>query len=107
MPYITKDRREYFDKLVDDLSDALLKEVYYKETSSPYPGCLNYIITTLILKSYNKMFEEESKGVGEKLSFSYSDWNEIVGMLECCKLEFYRHLIGPYEDKKINENGDV
>ena len=31
---------------------------------------------------------------------------ELIGCLECCKLEFYRRLAASYEDKKICENGD-
>lgn len=38
---------------------------------------------------------------------SYDSINEIVGILECAKLEFYRRVAAPYEDKKIQENGDV
>lgn len=32
---------------------------------------------------------------------------EIGGAIECAKLEFYRRVAAPYEDKKIAENGDV
>lgn len=32
---------------------------------------------------------------------------EVMGALTCCALEFYRRIIAPYEDKKIQENGDV
>lgn len=37
----------------------------------------------------------------------YSDYNALVGALECTKLELYRRHIAPYEDKKIAEHGDV
>lgn len=37
----------------------------------------------------------------------YATINEIVGALECCKLEIYRRIAAPYEDIKIKENGDV
>jgi hypothetical protein len=37
----------------------------------------------------------------------YEDYRAFIGELEACKLEVYRKLIGPYEDKKIKENGDV
>jgi hypothetical protein len=37
----------------------------------------------------------------------YAEINEVVGVLECCKLELYRRLAAPYEDTKIKENGDV
>ena len=38
---------------------------------------------------------------------NYANVNEIVGALECIKLELYRRIASPYEDKKIEENGDV
>ena len=37
----------------------------------------------------------------------YADFNEVIGVLECAKLELYRRMIAPYEDKKCAENGDV
>lgn len=39
--------------------------------------------------------------------FNYSSVNEVIGALECCKLELYRRIVGPYEDTKVTENGDV
>lgn len=38
---------------------------------------------------------------------SYQRFNDAIGALEGCKLELYRRLVAPYEDKKIVENGDV
>ena len=38
---------------------------------------------------------------------SYSNINSVVGVLECAKLELYRRIATPYEEKKITENGDV
>lgn len=38
---------------------------------------------------------------------NYSKFNEIIGVLECAKLEFYRRLVAPYEDIKREDNGDV
>ena len=37
----------------------------------------------------------------------YQQINDIIGALEGCKLEFYRRVAAPYEDTKIQENGDV
>jgi hypothetical protein len=37
----------------------------------------------------------------------YANLNEMIGALECCKLELYRILTAPYEDVKIEENGGV
>jgi len=60
------------------------------------PGELNYAITILI-----NNYMEDRGGV------SYTVINEVIGVLECAKLELYRRLAAPYEDKKIEENGDV
>jgi hypothetical protein len=38
---------------------------------------------------------------------NYANINAVVGVLECMKLEFYRRAAAPYEDKKIQQNGDV
>lgn len=57
-------------------------------------GELNYLIT----KTCDNF-------IGSELS--YSKINEVIGVLECAKLEMYRRLAAPYEDKKMSENGDV
>ena len=38
---------------------------------------------------------------------SYSVINEFIGALECSKLEAYRRVAAPYEDKKAITNGEV
>jgi hypothetical protein len=59
------------------------------------PGELNYQVTCLI----KKYFEDKE--------LNYQHINDVVGALEGAKLEFYRRIVAPYEDIKINENGDV
>ncbi len=58
------------------------------------PGQLNYLFTRLVIDylAVNK---------------SYQDINDVVGALECAKLEVYRRVAAPYEDGKIVQNGDV
>lgn len=56
-------------------------------------GELNYLITWIIDRQLDDA--------------NYARFNEIIGALECCKLELYRRMIAKYEDKKIKENGDV
>lgn len=69
------------------------------ERRNKYPpenaGELNYIITRII-KRYLQV-----KGV------SYQTMNDIVGALDNAKDEFRRRIQHPYEDNKIQENGDV
>ena len=38
---------------------------------------------------------------------SYADYNALIGVLESCKLEFYRRAVAAYEDEKSTVNGDV
>ena len=56
---------------------------------------MNFALTKMI------QFYLSCKGV------SYSSFNDVIGALEACKLEFYRRVVSPYEDNKIIENGDV
>lgn len=59
------------------------------------PNELNYVITTL-LDTYIQL-----EGL------NYASLNAAIGVLECAKLELYRRIAAPYEDKKLAENGDV
>jgi hypothetical protein len=58
-------------------------------------GELNYLIT-MMCKTWL-----------EQHGTNYASINEVIGALECAKLEFYRRIAVPYESKKIQENGDV
>ena len=59
-------------------------------------GELNYAITRLV-DAY----------LVARGGLRYAHLNEVVGALECAKLELYRRLAGPYEDAKRRETGDV
>lgn len=88
MPYIKQEDRVKIDRMV---------EAYFSTGQSTVvnAGELNYCIS-MICKKYL-----ESKGL------KYDNINEIIGVLECAKLEMYRRVASPYEDKKIQENGDI
>lgn len=79
MPYIPPARRKELDLKFDPKT----------------AGELNYVITSQLT---NYIFLN-----GE----SYQTFNDIIGALEGAKLELYRRLIVPYEDRKARENGDV
>ena len=42
-----------------------------------------------------------------KTGLSYKNLNQAIGALECAKLELYRKIAAPYEDKKEIANGTV
>lgn len=85
MPYIKSGDRERLDTAIQNLADLIKRD--------QRAGELNYIINKLMLEL-----------VGEA---KYADINELIGALECAKLEFYRRKAAPYEDKKAVENGDL
>lgn len=84
MPYI-KDRRDILDPRINDLADSLTTD-----------GDLNYAITRLV-----------SRYCALEGNWRYTLIARAVGALECVKLEFYRRLAGPYEDKARDKNGDI
>jgi hypothetical protein len=83
MPYIKKQDRSKFTKSLNALPNL------------ENPGELNYLITKVC-----QQYIEDHK-------LCYNTLNEVVGALECCKIEFYRRVIAPYEGVKIAENGDL
>lgn len=85
MPYILKSDRNRLDPKINELAKIINKE--------QRAGELNYIINRLLLLN---------TGEGR-----YKDFNELIGVLESAKLEFYRRKVAPYEDKKIASSGDV
>ena len=80
MPYIDADARKRMDA----------------GAKAGTPGELNYAITR-IADDY----------LVRKGKLRYAHLNEVIGALECAKLEFYRRLAAPYEDQKIASEGDV
>jgi len=89
MPYIPQTRRdEIHNELIHDENGGL-------NWAPQNAGDLNFLVTCFI---DNYILEHGVR---------YANVNEMIGALECCKLELYRILIAPYEDVKIAENGGV
>jgi hypothetical protein len=80
MPYIIPSRRP---QLTPDLAPQ-------------NAGELNFCITSIV-KDY----------LISQSIVNYTTLNEVIGVLECAKLELYRRLAAPYEDSKKAQNGDV
>lgn len=92
MPYINEDYRNQLDKEIEDFIKKV-NAIHAKEPKQTRDGLLNYSFTRIINGVYPNA--------------RYHDMNELIGMLECCKLEYYRKYIGPYEVLKEKENGPV
>jgi len=83
MPYIGRKERA----VVDDLP------VRVAGTGAD-AGQLTYIIYRVCLNYLGQ-------------TFRFLNVCTAIGALVCATLELYRRKAGPYEDKKIQENGDV
>lgn len=90
MPYIKPEYRMRINTQIDQLVDAICSQLL---VGGDRDGTLNYAITRLI----NRLYPVEK----------YSDYNAAIGVLECAKAELYRRRVAPFEDDKINYNGDV
>lgn len=84
MPYIEPKRRGNFDGPLNQLA-----------TFVSNGGDLNYCFS-MLCKHFIDCFGE-----------SYKNYAECISALEAAKLEFYRRRVAPYEDTKIEENGDL
>lgn len=87
MPYIKPANRAKYEKVLRELI-GILKSLPVEEVD----GEVNYVVTKMLKEVY---------------SLRYFSLNRAVGVLECIKLEFYRRVAAPYEDRKIKESGDV
>lgn len=87
MPYIKTAKRTKYNKFLSEIAE-ILKALPPEEVD----GELNYVITKLLKEVY---------------PLRYFHLNKAIGVLECAKLEYYRRVAAPYEDKKIQESGDV
>ena len=87
MPYIQQKQRPSVDSRLEPLIEYL-KSLPVEVQD----GHMNYLITRMLKELY---------------PLKYYDCNRAIGMLECVKQEYYRMVIGPYEDTKIIENGNV
>lgn len=91
MPYIDKDAR--WNITNPDIEGNPVPMINMSEISSA--GDIQYAIA-LIIKNYMK-----NKGL------RYQYCNDVMGALAGAQMEYYRRTVAPYEDKKIEENGDV
>ncbi len=83
MPYIDQNHRPVIDKAISELPTVMTE------------GEMNYAITQIL---------------DRRLQFhgtSYATINMLMGVLECAKFELYRRIAAPYEDTKIETNGDA
>lgn len=88
MPYIARKDRDQYQQAISELAKLVPPDRMARS------GHMNYIISLLIQRVYGE-------------SMRYADHNEVVGLLNCVQQEFYRRFTAPYEDEKIEQEGDL
>lgn len=86
MPYITQYRRGEID------IELVAERLNWTPSNA---GDFNFVVSTFIANYIR------ANGL------KYANVNEMIGALECAKMELNRVIIGPYEDIKIAENSGV
>ena len=89
MPYIQQGIRTGLEVEINQLTRAIAA----RDGQVSKAGIVNYTITSILMRVYNPG--------------RYSEWNEVIGILECVKQELYRRGVAVYEDRKIKEKGDL
>lgn len=93
MPYIKQSDRNRITTV--DSHSQYYKSKNIKYESIDTAGELQYAIAVMI------------KSFMERKGLNYQNCNDVMGALAGAQQEFYRRTVAPYEDKKIEENGDV
>lgn len=99
MPYIDKETRENevensFSCIEDKIS-FLIEHIKTFDIDER-EGVCNYCISRIVAGSMKS-----------KTGWRYKFLNRAIGIFECAKQEFIRRVVNPYEDKKIEESGDL
>ena len=93
MPYIAAADREPYDPLIEKLAKLLAGR-----PANRRKGHANYVITQILRKGF---------GVDQPAGESYSGYADVIGTLECAKLEIYRRGVATYEDGAIARHGEL
>lgn len=92
MPYIKQEKREVLDSAINGVLNCL-RELESDDPTNNMEGNINYTITRILHRVYP--------------GASYREINDAIGVLESCKLEYYRKRAAKLEDQKEFDNGPV
>ncbi len=87
MPFIDQASRNLYAAGIKAIVERIPPDPHHK-------GDLTYVITEILHKAFGELLR-------------YSDYADVIAVLECAKLEFYVGRVHAYENKKRQENGDI
>lgn len=97
MPYIKQELRDQLDNLINELARRIVDISKQEEGDGAFAGLLNYSCTRLALEVIRLRFGH----------IRYWLVAIVSGVFSNVADEFYRRLVTPYEDKQIENHGDV
>jgi hypothetical protein len=89
VPYISRHERPHFAAAIAAAHGSLL-------TTHHVPGNLNYLISRIVDDYVHTVVKP-----------GYADFAEVISTLAAVQMEFYRRVVVPYEEKKLEANGEV
>lgn len=99
MPYINEEMRvrdNWEDYSLDSQIVDLISVIKSSYSAQEFEGVCNYCISRLVA------------GVMKpETGWSYKWLNRVHGTFLSAAAEFYRRIVGPYEDKCIKKHGDI
>ena len=95
MPYLNKDFKHEIAENGGTPFFSYMESIHKDEN---WAGAVNYINYTILKR---RMSREQGRW---SRYWRFALW---VGTMICCVLEVYRRIIAPYENEKIEENGDA
>jgi len=91
MPYITEEKREVLDPVIEELIQVF-RGLQSDDPSDNAQANLNYVISRLLDRMYTSNYQEIVNALGTLVSTA---------------LEYYRRVAAPYENQKRHDHGDV
>ncbi len=92
MPYIKEEHRQTIDPII-----AELKRSFVNITLDDENVKLECVVNYAILKLLSEMYSGKT----------YDEINDVIGMLECCKLEYYRKVAAIVNDQSEYDFGEI
>jgi hypothetical protein len=92
VPYINQNDRNTIDRY--------LVRLFEEQLDTFSSGQITYILTSICQRWLAS--REQAKG-----PLRFDDYSDVLKVLESAKLEYYRRVMGSFEDGKKIVNGDV
>lgn len=92
MPYIKEEHRKTLEPIIDNLLREIANIQLDDNTAN-----VECIINYFMLKLLSNVYSVKTQG----------EIYDVIGLLECCKLEFYRKTAASINDQEEYDQGEI